>query len=106
MSEWLATLLMVGGGGFYLAGTVGLVRFPDVYCRLHALTKADNLGLMLICAGLAVLAETWRVVALLGLIWLLGLLAATVSAHLIARHARHEHRAGDGSGSGSGDGPR
>jgi multicomponent Na+:H+ antiporter subunit G len=32
------------------------VRFPDVYSRLHALTKADNQGLLLVCAGLAVLS--------------------------------------------------
>jgi multicomponent Na+:H+ antiporter subunit G len=83
-------LALVGlGCAFYLAGTVGLLRFPDVYSRLHALTKADNLGLLLVCAGLAVLAASWRVALLLGSIWILGLLAATVSAYLIARHARH-----------------
>lgn len=86
--EILAVLLLLAGALFYLAGTVGLLRFPDVYCRLHALTKADNLGLMLVCAGLAVLSGSWRVTALLVFVWLLGLLAATVSAHLIARHAR------------------
>ena len=33
---------------FYLAGSVGLLRLPDLYSRLHALTKADNLGLGLL----------------------------------------------------------
>jgi monovalent cation/proton antiporter MnhG/PhaG subunit len=37
---------------FFLAGTVGLLRFPDTLTRLHALTKADNLGLGLIMLGL------------------------------------------------------
>lgn len=87
-TEIIAAIFLLAGSLFYLAGTVGLLRFPDVYCRLHALTKADNLGLLMICSGLAVLAGSWRVTALLGFIWLLGLLAATVSAHLIARHAR------------------
>ncbi len=85
--EVLAATLLLLGGLFYLAGTVGLLRFPDVYSRLHALTKADNLGLLLVCSGLSLLAGSWRVAALLATIWLLGLLAATVSAHLIARHA-------------------
>lgn len=89
LSEWLGLALVGLGCAFYLAGTVGLLRFPDVYSRLHALTKADNLGLLLVSAGLAVLAASWRVALLLGSIWLLGLLAATVSAYLIARHARH-----------------
>ncbi len=87
-ADALALVLLLAGSGFYFAGTVGLLRFPDVFCRLHALTKADNLGLCLICAGLAVLSQDWRVASVLFLIWLVGLLAATVSAHLIARHAR------------------
>jgi len=69
----LALILLLAGSGFYFAGTVGLLRFPDVFCRLHALTKADNLGLCLICAGLAVLSQDWRVASVLFLIWL-GLL--------------------------------
>ena len=41
----LALACMVLGALFFLAGTVGLLRFPDVHARLHALTKADNVGL-------------------------------------------------------------
>jgi len=41
----LSILLLLAGAVFFLAGTLGLLRFPDVYTRLHALTKADNLGL-------------------------------------------------------------
>ena len=40
------------GAVFFMAGTVGLLRFPDSFTRLHALTKADNLGLGLIVLGL------------------------------------------------------
>lgn len=87
--EALAALLLVSGCLFFLAGTLGLLRFPDAHARLHALTKADNVGLMLVCAALALLSGSMRAAALLGLIWLLGLLAASVSAHLIARRARH-----------------
>ena len=43
---------------FFFAGTVGLLRFPDSLSRLHALTKADNLGLGLIVLGLLPRAET------------------------------------------------
>lgn len=55
-AEWTSGLLLVTGAGFYLAGTVGLMRFPDVYTRLHALTKADNLGLGFVVLGLALQA--------------------------------------------------
>jgi multicomponent Na+:H+ antiporter subunit G len=79
--------LLILGGVFFLAGTVGLLRFPDVYTRLHALTKADNLGLGLVVAGLAVQAESWAVVGKLALIWLLVLVASAFACHLVARAA-------------------
>ncbi len=85
--EWASCVLLLVSGFFYLAGTVGLLRFPDVHSRLHALTKADNLGLLFACAAMALLSGSWRVTALLGVVWLLALVAATVSSHLIARRA-------------------
>lgn len=77
--------LVLVGCGFFVAGTVGLVRFPDTLSRLHALTKADNLGLGFICLGLAVRDGTLSGITILVLVWLLALFAATVSAFLIAR---------------------
>ncbi|MCG5529061.1 monovalent cation/H(+) antiporter subunit G [Halorhodospira sp. 9621] len=86
--DGLVAVLLLAGAFFYLAGTVGLIRFPDALSRMHALTKADNLGLLCICAAAALLAGGLRPALLLLLVWLLALLAATVSAHLIARVAR------------------
>ncbi len=87
LSDYLTAALLSGGGFFFLAGTLGLLRFPDVYTRLHALTKADNVGLGLIVAGLAVQAESWAVVGKLLLIWVLVLIAGASVAHLVARGA-------------------
>lgn len=85
----LLTLLLVGPGLlFYLAGSIGLLRLPDLYTRLHALTKADNLGLGLLVAGLALQAESPAAVLKLALVWLLVLAASGTGAHLIARRAR------------------
>jgi multicomponent Na+:H+ antiporter subunit G len=92
--DLLVAGLLLLGALFYLAGTVGLLRFPDTLSRLHALTKADNVGLLLICAGLALQSGSPRKALLLLLVWLLALLASTVSAHLIARHALAEQRRG------------
>ena len=47
----IVVLLTLGGAFFFLVGTLGLIRMPDVYCRMHATTKCDTLG-----AGLALLA--------------------------------------------------
>lgn len=99
--EWLAAPLLVVGCAFYVAGTVGLVRFPDALSRLHALTKADNVGLLFVCLGLGLLSRDPAQAALLVLIWLLALLAATVSAHLIARRALDERPVAPGEGGAS-----
>lgn len=87
ITEALSVVLLIAGAGFFLAGTVGLLRFPDVYTRLHALTKADNVGLGLMVAGLALQAESWAAVGKLVLVWLLVVLASASACHLVARTA-------------------
>lgn len=49
----LAAALMLGGGFFLAVGSLGIVRLPDFYTRMHAQGKADTLGGMLMVAGLA-----------------------------------------------------
>ncbi|MEW5966131.1 MAG: monovalent cation/H(+) antiporter subunit G [Pseudomonadota bacterium] len=92
MPEGLATLasavLLLAGAGFYFAGTVGLLRFPDVYTRLHALTKADNLGLGCLVLGLALQADSLAAALKLILIWPLAMAASASVGYLIARRAR------------------
>lgn len=75
---------------FFLAGSVGFLRFPDVFSRPHALTKADNLGLGFIALGIAFQAGSWRDVALIVLVWALMLLAAGTVSQLVARDALRE----------------
>ena len=85
------TILAVGAGAFFfLAGTVGLLRFPDTLSRLHALTKADNLGLGLVVLGL--LPQATRPLAALKLVavWLLALVAAAIVSQLIAAAAHRD----------------
>jgi multicomponent Na+:H+ antiporter subunit G len=72
------------GAFFFLAGTVGLLRFPDSFTRLHALTKADNLGLGLVVLGLLPRVDGLSSGLKLGLIWFLALLAGAVVSQLIA----------------------
>lgn len=86
-SDYLSAALLIAGGVFFLAGTLGLLRFPDVYTRLHALTKADNVGLGLVVTGMAVQAESWAAAGKLMLIWLLVLLAGASVSQLVARGA-------------------
>ena len=87
MIEWLSMALLVAGAFFFFAGTVGLLRFPDVYSRLHALAKADNLGLGCVVLGLALQAESLAAALKLLLIWPLVMAASAGIGFAIARRA-------------------
>jgi multicomponent Na+:H+ antiporter subunit G len=87
-TELVGLFLIMASIPFFWGGSLGLLRFPDVYTRLHALTKADNLGLGLVAAGSMFLADDWMVAIKLLFIWLLVLTASTVSCFLIANAAR------------------
>lgn len=83
-------VLVLAGSFFFLAGTVGLLRFPDVYMRLHALTKADTLGLGFVVLGLIVRAGPVLAIFKLALIWILAAIASASIAHLIAEAAHRQ----------------
>ena len=85
----LFTIVAVSAGVlFFLAGVVGLLRFPDALTRLHALTKADNVGLGLVVLGLLPQAGSLFEALKLLLVWLTVLLAGATVGQLIARVAR------------------
>ena len=85
--SWLSAAFLIAGLFFFSAGTLGLIRLPDPLSRLHALTKADNLGLGLVVAALLPLAPDAFYAAKLVLVWLLVLGAGATGAHLIAKRA-------------------
>jgi multicomponent Na+:H+ antiporter subunit G len=83
-ADWVGFVVALVGAAFFLAGTAGLLRFPDPLSRLHALPKADNLGLGFTALGMAIQAGSAAVAVKLLLIWLLTLLASATSTYLIA----------------------
>lgn len=85
----LWTIVLVSAGGiFFIAGTTGLLRFPDALTRLHALTKADNLGLGLIVLGLLPQLTSVAAGARLVCVWLLIMLSGACVAQLVAHRIR------------------
>jgi len=98
ITDVLSMLFITAGAMFFLAGSIGLLRFPDTFSRLHALTKADNLGLGLTAAGLAFQTDSIAIIAKLGMIWLLVIISSATVCCLIAgavlRHTRIQ-RSGD-----------
>ncbi len=86
------SLALIGAGMlFFLAGSIGVLRLPDLLSRLHALTKADNLGLGLVALGLMLQADSAFEVLRLLLVWLLVLFASSVACYLVAHSAAGAH---------------
>jgi multicomponent Na+:H+ antiporter subunit G len=90
--DLFTTVCVLMGAAFFLAGVVGLLRFPDTLSRLHALTKADNVGLGLIVIGLLPQAGSVLAALKLLLVWVIVLLAASTVGQMMARVARRAER--------------
>jgi multicomponent K+:H+ antiporter subunit G len=90
--EWIVSGAVLIGACFVLVGSIGLMRFPDFFSRLHAPTKATTLGLgaMLTASMLhfGFSAEGASVQELLIILFLF--LSAPVSAHIMAKAAQHQ----------------
>ena len=91
----LAIALLLLGALLCLTAGLGLVRFPDVLTRMHAGTKPQVLGILLIMIGGAIRLQGWSATWMLLLVAAFQLLTAPVSAHMISRVAyrrRHVRR--------------
>lgn len=88
--EWLAAGLIVTGAFFLLVGSIGMLRLPDFYMRLHAPTKASTLGVggVLLASLLLGWSQGQPGIAEL-LITLFVFVTAPVSANLLAQAALH-----------------
>jgi multicomponent Na+:H+ antiporter subunit G len=85
----VVTLVLAGAGLlFFLGAALGLLRFPDLYSRLHAVAKADTVGLFLIACAVALAIGTVGVAVRLLLIVILVMAASATSCTLIAHAAR------------------
>lgn len=90
----LVAVLLITGCLMSLIAGIGLLTFPDMLTRMHAATKPQVLGFLLIFTALAIHLRSWSVVPLLFLAWGTQLLTAPVSAHMIGRSGyRTKHAA-------------
>ncbi len=89
-ADFITTVGLVLGAFFFFAGSIGLLRFPDVYNRIHALSKADNLGLGLVVFALLFQATSWMQILKLLFIWLLVMMASATTSFLVARTAKRK----------------
>ena len=84
---WLGSILCVIGGVSTVIASVGVLRFPDFYTRLHAASVTDTLGALTLLVGMAFLAPSFPIVVKVVLIGLFLVLTGPTSAHAIANAA-------------------
>lgn len=87
--DGLSWLLLVSGGIFVIISTIGMLRFPDFFTRLHAASIADTLGTMLIFAGLILQVGFDLIAIKLLLIFFFVLFTTPTAAHALAKAALH-----------------
>ncbi len=85
LADIVTVVLVTVGALLFLAGTLGLLRFPDTLSRLHAISKADNVGLGLIVVGLLPQATSLTGGLKPVCVWLLAQLSAATASQLLAR---------------------
>ncbi|MCF6736651.1 monovalent cation/H(+) antiporter subunit G [Blastococcus sp. KM273129] len=94
-ADVIAIVFLLLGSFLCLTAGLGLLRFPDVLTRMHAGTKPQVLGVLLIMVGAAIRLQGWSATWMLLLVAAFQMLTAPVSAHMISRVAyrrRHVRR--------------
>ncbi|HLT83343.1 MAG TPA: monovalent cation/H(+) antiporter subunit G [Phototrophicaceae bacterium] len=81
----LAGVLLIGGALLAFIAGLGILRFPDLLSRMHAATKPQVLGLMLLMAGLAIELRSVTVGMTLLLVVAFQLVTGPISAHMLSR---------------------
>lgn len=85
IADILATISFITGGLLLLFTGIGMLRFPELLSRMHAATKPQVLGTILMMAGLALSLRTTAVTWTLLLVIAFQIITAPVSAHMVAR---------------------
>jgi multicomponent Na+:H+ antiporter subunit G len=85
VADVASAICLLGGAFMVLAAGVGVLRFPDLLARMHAGTKPQTFGLILVLVGLALRLRSGGAVWALVLVAVFGLLTAPVAAHMVGR---------------------
>ncbi|MCJ7691654.1 MAG: monovalent cation/H(+) antiporter subunit G [Clostridiaceae bacterium] len=92
MKDIIVTIFLLGGLFFFMVGTLGIIRFPDIFTRAHSSSKCDTLGAILCLSSLIVLEGldmvSLKFILILVFVWI----ANPTATHLIAK-AEHIRQA-------------
>lgn len=85
IADVVAGISLTLGAGLSLIAALGMVRFPDLLSRVHAATKPQVLGLMLVLLGVALRLRDVTSIGLLLLVVLFQLATAPIASHMVGR---------------------
>ncbi|WP_406036749.1 monovalent cation/H(+) antiporter subunit G [Micromonospora sp. NBC_00898] len=92
VADWLGAACLTAGALLSLAAGIGVLRFPDVLDRMHAATKPQVLGVLLLLAGVALRLRTPSDLGMLALVAVFQLATAPVAAQMVGRAAYRSGR--------------
>jgi multicomponent Na+:H+ antiporter subunit G len=90
-----SVICLLLGSLMSLGAAIGLIRFPDLLSRMHAATKPQVLGLLLLLTAVGLQLRSWSVLPVLLVAWIFQLLTVPVSAHMVGRagyRSKHLHQ--------------
>jgi multicomponent Na+:H+ antiporter subunit G len=85
--DLIGGVLILAGSFFCLTASLAQVRFPDVLARMHAATKPQVLGLLLVLGGVMFIMPSWPLFGFLTLVVVFQIMTAPISSHMVARAA-------------------
>lgn len=91
----LTAILVLGGSALALTAAIGVVRFPDTLTRMHAATKPQVLGLLLVLGGAAIRLRGNVDIGMIILTGIFTLITAPVVAHRVGQLAYREQNIRD-----------
>ena len=86
--DTLSWILLLGGALFLLTGAIGVLRFPDFYSRLHAVSVCDTLGAGMVLLGLMLQGGLTLVTVKLMLIFYFMVFSGPTAVHALAEAAK------------------
>ncbi|MDQ3535363.1 MAG: monovalent cation/H(+) antiporter subunit G [Bacteroidota bacterium] len=87
----ISTIFIWIGVIFMIISAIGIIRLPDFYIRMSAITKAATLGVGFIATGIGIyFNELWIVTKVIAIIFFM-ILSSPVAAHVISRAASQHH---------------
>ena len=85
--SWIGGAVIVAGALLSILGAIGVLRFPDVYTRIHAASLTDTGGATLMLLGMGLIAGVSPVAIKLGLVWIFVMFTTPTAANALANAA-------------------